>query len=224
MKLWLATTSPEIAADAFSLGLFEGVLTNPTLIADAGRLVGPLLADLCAATPGPVFFQLRDGPREALQRQADRLLGLGLDNLGIKVALTQEGCAVLHWLREQKVALRLATAVPSVAALLLATALEVPWVTPSSSALERQGGPSRLALLEDMQTALDRQHADTVLIPSFSAPADLAAGGLLGLRAGFIWDRDLERFVSLPLVREIVAGFDPAWERIPSFDENGDGA
>ncbi len=211
MKLWLASTEPDTVAHAFRLGVFEGVLTNPNTLAAAARPPFEVVRDLCAATTCPVFYQLAQGSAESMQAAAADLLDRGWSNLGIKVPLTREGCEVLHWLREQKIALRLATAVTATAPLLLATALEVPWVTPSGSALEKLGGPSKQTLLAEMQTVLDRQRSELCLIPSFSSPAEMNALATIGIRAGFIWDRDLARFVDHELVTQTVARFDPAW-------------
>jgi len=214
MKLWLASTDPVLVTRLFELGLFEGVLTNPTTLAAAKRPPHEVIRDLCAATPGPVFYQLNNTTTADMKHQAEALLARGWKNLGIKVALTREGCVVLHWLRSQGVALRVATAVPTTTQVLLATALDVPWVTPSGSALEKLGGPTKLALLTEMQAALNRQGAPTVLIPSFASPAEMQTLALAGLRAGFVWDRDVDRFVDNELVRQTVASFDPAWSQL----------
>ena len=214
MKLWLATTDASLAAKHFELGLFAGVLTNPTMLAAARRPPLEVMRDLCAATPGPVFYQLENATPDEMKRQASELLARGWKNIGIKVAITRDGCAVLHWLREQNIALRLATAVPAIAPLLLATALDVPWVTPAGSVQEKLGGPSKVALLTEMQATLDRQHSSTCLIPSLASPAEMQALAFVGIRAGFMWDRDVDRFVNHDLVQQTVAAFDPAWSQL----------
>ncbi|MBL9205457.1 MAG: hypothetical protein JNN01_10260, partial [Opitutaceae bacterium] len=205
--------------------LFSGVLTNPSTLAAAKRPPREVIDELCRAVPNPVFYQLRDGTVETMKREAASWLELGWTNLGIKVALTREGCAILHWLRQQGVNHRLATCVPTVVQVLLAAALEVPWITPTGSALERIGGPSKLALLSEMQQALDRQHSATRLIPSLTSPAEMQALALSGVQSGFIWDRDLARFVDHELVRQGLAAFAPAWEQLDllsSVDARGE--
>jgi hypothetical protein len=214
MKLWLASTDAAFVMRHFELGLFAGVLTNPSMLAAAQRPALDVVRDLCAATVAPVFHQLEDAAVETMQREASRWLDLGHPNLGIKVALTRAGCAVLHWLREQRVELRLATCVPTVTQVLLATALDVPWITPSGSALEKLGGPSKLTLLAEMQKVLDQQAAVTRLIPSFASPAEMHALASVGVRHGFVWDRDVARFIDSPLVQETVATFRPAWQQM----------
>jgi len=211
MKLWLASTDSALVARYFDFGLFEGVLTNPTTLAGAKRPPLEIMRELCAATSAPVFYQLSHTTVDGMKAQVDRLISQGWPNLGIKVPITPAGLAVLAWLRTRGIALRLATAVPNTALLLLTTALEVPWITPSGSVLEKLGGPGKIALLTEMQTALDRQKSPATLIPSLSSPAEMQALGLAGLRSGFVWDRDVERFIDSELVRQIVTSFDQSW-------------
>jgi hypothetical protein len=173
MKLWPASTDASRVQHLFDFGLFAGVLTNPATLDAAGRPVDEILRDLCAATVAPVFYQLRDGSAEDLRRQADRWLSRGWANLRIKVPLTPNGCRTLHWLREQRITLRLDTAVATPADLLPATALDVPLVTPASSALEKRGGPSKRELLAGMQELLERQSSPLRLIPSLGSPAEM---------------------------------------------------
>jgi hypothetical protein len=220
MKLWLASTDAVRVHHLFGYGVFAGVLTNPATLAAAARPPEDTLRELCAAIAAPVFHQLRDGPEDELKKQADRWLALGWTNLGIKVALTANGCRLLHWLREQRVALRLATAVTTPADLLLATALDVPWVTPSGSALEKLGGPSKADLLAEMQELLDRQKSPLRLIPSLASPAEWCGLARHGLTEGFIWDRDAERFLERALTREVVDGFDGAWQKLGTLSAN----
>jgi len=214
MKLWLASTDAALVARHFELGLFVGVLTNPTTIATAKRPPVEIIRDLCAATTTPVFCQLNHAAPDAMKRQADALLAKGWKNIGIKVPMTREGCIVLAWLRAQSVALRLATAVPTTQQVLLADALDVPWITPAGSVLEKLGGPSKLSLLSEMQLALDRQRSTSMLIPSLASPAEMQALALAGVRAGFIWDHDVERFVDHELVQRTVASFDSASQQL----------
>jgi len=223
MKLWLATTEPAQAAEGFALGLFQGVLTNPSLLAAAGRPAAATLGALCAAVPGPVFCQLRDADAATMRAEADRWLDRGWKNLGIKVPLTREGCTVLHWLREQGVVHRLATCVPTVTQVLLAAALEVPWITPTGSVLEKLGGPAKADLVADMQAVLERQRSATRLIPSLSSPAEMQALARVGVSHGFVWAKDVARFVDSELVRDGVAAFAPAWAELARLETANQG-
>jgi hypothetical protein len=212
MKLWLASTDSNTVARRFESGLFAGVLTNPTTLAAAQRPHLDVMRDLCGATAAPVFYQLRDGSVDQMKQQADHLAAQGWHNLGIKVPATPAGFQVLAWLKDQGITLRLATAVPSVLQVLLLTALEVPWITPAGSALEKLGGTPKLDLLGEMQVAIDQQNANCTLIPSINSAAELTALGLRGIKAAFVWDHAVDRLLQSDLVDSTVASFTTAWQ------------
>jgi transaldolase len=220
MKLWLASTEAEFVASHTELGLFEGILTNPTTVAATRRPAKQVIRDLCAATSRPVFYQLKAASADEMRRQSGSLLSEGWINLGIKVPMTREGCAVLAWLRDQKVGLRLATAVPTTVQVLLAVALEVPWITPAGSVLEKLGGPAKSELLVEMQNVIDQQRSASVLVPSLASPSEMRRLALSGLRAGFVWDRDVNQFLDQKIVREAVSAFEPAWKEMRQLGES----
>jgi|GEM_PF-859091 len=211
MKLWLASTDGATVSRHFESGLFAGVLTNPTTLARADRPHLETMRELCAATTAPVFYQLHDGSADEMKKQADHLATQGWANLGIKVPVTKPGLEVLAWLRDQGISLRLATAVPTVLYVILLTALEVPWITPSGSGLEKLGGSAKLDLLKDMQRAIDQQEANCTLIPSISSAAELTTLGLSGIKAAFVWDDDVDALLQNDLVDSTVASFAEAW-------------
>lgn len=218
MRFWLASIVPETIRDCFALGLFEGVLTNPTMLAAAKRPPRELVPDLCAASSGPVFYQVPHGTADAMKQHAAEWLDLGLANLGIKVPLTRAGCEVLHWLGGQKVEQRLGTCAPTLVQVLLATSLDLPWVTPSGSALERIEASPKVGLLAEMQALLDRQKARTRIIPSLASPSELCALAAAGIGHGFIWDRDVDRFLQNELVTQLVDSFASASEKLKAWD------
>lgn len=211
MKLWLASTDGATVSRHFATGLFAGVLTNPTTLARADRPHLETMRELCAATSQPVFYQLRDGAVDDMKQQADHLATQGWANLGIKVPVSPAGLSVLGWLRDQGIELRLATAVPTTFHVLLLTALEVPWITPSGSALERVGGPPKLELLAEMQRAIDQQAASCTLIPSINSAAELQALGLRGIKAAFVWDHAVDDLLQNEIVDATIASFEAAW-------------
>lgn len=186
MKLWLASTDPQFVREQFTLGLFVGVLTNPSTLASAKRPPREVIGELCQAVSARLLSAAGCERRSDETRGVLLGLDLGWPNLGIKVALTREGCAILHWLKVQGMSHRLATCVPTVVQVLLADALDVPWITPTGSALEKVGGPSKLTLVAEMQQALDRQHSATRLIPSLASPAEMQALALSGVQSGFV--------------------------------------
>ena len=55
MRFWLASNVPEMVERYLKIGVFDGVITNPDLIADTGRPYPAVLQQLCDVAP-EVFF------------------------------------------------------------------------------------------------------------------------------------------------------------------------
>jgi transaldolase len=58
MGIFLDSANIEEAKTAFGMGFVRGVTTNPKLMSLSKREPFDVLKDLCAVSPGPVFYQL----------------------------------------------------------------------------------------------------------------------------------------------------------------------
>jgi transaldolase len=54
MKIFIDTANVKEIKEAVSLGLIDGVTTNPTLMAKEGRNSQQVLEEICALVSGPV--------------------------------------------------------------------------------------------------------------------------------------------------------------------------
>lgn len=71
-------------------GLVDGVTTNPSLIAKAGRDFFETLREICAAVPGPISAEVVAQDSETMIKEGLKLSGVA-DNIVVKVPLTLEG-------------------------------------------------------------------------------------------------------------------------------------
>ena len=58
MKLFIDTASVKEIKEAASLGLIDGVTTNPTLLAKENRPANQVLKEICALVSGPVSAEV----------------------------------------------------------------------------------------------------------------------------------------------------------------------
>ena len=78
MKFFVDTADTAEIRSLAASGLLDGVTTNPSLMAKTGKKFQDVLADICAAVPGPVSAEVAatgvrrhdgGGPRAAGDRQ-----------------------------------------------------------------------------------------------------------------------------------------------------------
>ena len=97
MKFFVDTADVAEIRELAALGLLDGVTTNPSLIAKAGRDFKTIIAEICAIVPGPVSAEVAAIDTEGMLAEG-RTLAKIASNVTVKVPLTWDGlkaCKVL---------------------------------------------------------------------------------------------------------------------------------
>src|SRR3990167_11462410 len=97
MKFFLDTADVEEIRNFVETGLVDGVTTNPTLIAQAGKRFEDVIAQICELVPGPVSAEVTATDLKGMLAEG-RCLAKIASNVTIKVPLTFEGlkaCRIL---------------------------------------------------------------------------------------------------------------------------------
>ncbi len=121
MQLFIDSANPEEILMARSWGIIDGVTTNPSLMAKAGRDMQAALRAVLEVSPGPVFCQVI-GWREVepLKAQARWLRGFS-DRVVVKLPMSVAGIQAVRQLKTEDPRMPLAlTAVSTIAQAVLA--------------------------------------------------------------------------------------------------------
>ena len=97
MKFFVDTADVAEIKELAATGLLDGVTTNPSLVAKAGRDFKSIIAEICGIVPGPVSAEVAALDTEGMLAEG-RLLAKIADNVTVKVPLTWDGlkaCRVL---------------------------------------------------------------------------------------------------------------------------------
>ena len=90
MKFFVDTADVDEIRDLADTGLLDGVTTNPSLIAKAGRNFKEVIKEICAIVEGPVSAEVAATEAVAMVEEG-RTLAKIADNVTIKVPLTWDG-------------------------------------------------------------------------------------------------------------------------------------
>ena len=90
MKFFVDTADVAEIRELASLGLLDGVTTNPSLIAKANRDFKTIIAEICALVPGPVSAEVAATDAEGMLSEG-RVLARIAKNVTVKVPLTWDG-------------------------------------------------------------------------------------------------------------------------------------
>ncbi len=90
MKIFIDTASVKEIKEAASIGLIDGVTTNPTLMAKEGRNPKQVLKEICALVSGPVSAEVISLDTPGMVKEAGQLIKIA-KNIVVKLPLTKDG-------------------------------------------------------------------------------------------------------------------------------------
>jgi len=90
MKLYLDTADVKEIAEAASLGVLDGVTTNPSLVAKEGRVFREVLVEICNIVDGPISAEVVSLEADAMVKEGKELAKIH-KNIVVKVPLIPEG-------------------------------------------------------------------------------------------------------------------------------------
>ena len=90
MKFFVDTADVAEIKELAATGLLDGVTTNPSLVAKAGRDFKDIIREICAITPGPVSAEVAALDYDGMMAEG-RALARIAKNVTVKVPMTLEG-------------------------------------------------------------------------------------------------------------------------------------
>jgi transaldolase len=121
LKLFIDTANIAQIREANSLGIIDGVTTNPSLIAKEGRDFLAVVKEICSIVDGPISAEAMSLESDEIIKEARALSGLH-KNIVVKIPLTAEGLKATKALSREGVKTNLTLCFSPTQALLAAKA------------------------------------------------------------------------------------------------------
>ncbi|MGQ0667367.1 MAG: fructose-6-phosphate aldolase [Nitrospiraceae bacterium] len=121
MKLYLDTANVKEIQEAASLGVLDGVTTNPSLVAKEGRSFREALIEICHLVNGPVSAEVVSVEETAMVKEGKELAKIH-QNIVVKCPLTPEGLKATRQLAAEGIPVNLTLCFSPSQALLAAKA------------------------------------------------------------------------------------------------------
>jgi transaldolase len=100
MKIFIDTANVNEIREAASMGLVDGVTTNPSLVAKEKRDFKELLKEICGVESGPVSAEVISLDYDGMMREGRDLAKIH-DNIVVKVPLIKEGLKAARSLKAE---------------------------------------------------------------------------------------------------------------------------
>jgi transaldolase len=178
MKIFIDSADAAELRALAPTGLVDGVTTNPSLIAKAGRDFFETLKDICAAVSGPVSAEVVAQDCETMLAEGRKLRGVA-GNIVVKLPLTPEGLKACKALTALGHPTNVTLCFSAVQALLAAKA-GATYVSPFLGRLD-DGGQDGMELIREIRAIYDNYGFTTqVLAASIRSPAHVRDAALAG--------------------------------------------
>lgn len=214
MKFFIDTANVEEIKEAASLGILDGVTTNPTLLArEKGKGdFKAILKEICEIVQGPVSAEVVGRDADTMVAEAGKLAKID-QHIVIKVPLIKEGLKAIGRLKAQGIRTN-ATLVFSANQAILAAKAGASFLSPFVGRLD-DASHYGMDLIRQIVTIFDNYDFETeVIVASVRNPLHVVEAGLAGADIVTIPFKVIEQMIRHPLTDVGVERFLDDWKKL----------
>lgn len=213
MKFFIDTADLTAIKEVKALGMCDGVTTNPSLMAKAGRTdTDKLLREICAVVQGPVSGEVTALDAEGMIAEGRRLAALD-EHMVVKVPTTYAGLQATAALAADGIPVN-ATLVFSTSQALLVAKAGAAYVSPFVGRLDdvSEDGMQLISDIVDVYQNFD--YETEIIVASIRHPLHVVDSALLGADIATIPPAVIKKLVAHPLTDKGLSAFMADWEKL----------
>ncbi len=211
MKFFLDTGNIEEIREGVSLGIVDGVTTNPSLVAKEGKNPEDLAREICDLVDGPVSLEVVSTDAQTIIEEA-RHLSQVHQNVVVKIPMIREGLKALHVVSQEGIRVNV-TLVFSAAQALLAAKNGAAIVSPFVGRLD-DISTDGMELISDILLMYDNYAFETeILVASIRHPIHVLQAAKMGAQIATMPYDILEQLLRHPLTDIGLQKFLADWEK-----------
>jgi transaldolase len=213
MKFFIDTADVNEIKEAESLGILDGVTTNPTLISKTGRPFRETIEEICTIVEGPVSAEVVSTETEAIIKEGRDLAKIA-DNIVVKVPLIKDGLKAVKVLTSEGIKVNVTLCFSSNQAL-LAAKVGATYISPFVGRLDDKGHTG-MEVVDEIRTIYDNYDFDTeIIVASVRTPLHVRDAALMGADIATIPLEVFNKIVQHPLTDAGLKSFLADWEKVP---------
>jgi transaldolase len=213
MKFFIDTADVSEIREAHSLGLVDGVTTNPSLIAKSGRKFEDVIKEIVSIVNGPISAEVISLEHDGMIKEALELAKIH-SNIVIKLPMCPEGLKATKTLTEKGIKTNVTLIFTAMQALLAAKA-GATYVSPFVGRLDdiSQNG---MGIIEEIRTIFDNYGYNAeIIVASIRNPIHVLDSALIGADVATIPYSVMMQLSKHPLTDAGIKKFLEDWEKVP---------
>jgi transaldolase len=213
MKIFIDTANVKEIREAATLGVIDGVTTNPTLIAKENRPALDILKEICSIVKGPVSAEVIALDSQAMVAEARGLAKIA-DNIVVKIPLIKEGLKAVKILSAEKIRTNVTLCFSPNQALLAAKA-GADFVSPFIGRLDDISQVGMNLIVDIRKIYLNYGFKTEIIVASVRNPTHVLDAALIGADIATIPFAVIEQLIKHPLTDIGVQRFLEDYKKIP---------
>lgn len=213
MKFFIDSADIAEIKEGASMGIVDGVTTNPSLVAKTGRRFRDTLMEICDVVRGPVSAEVLSTTVDGMMKEARELAALR-PNIVVKIPLIPDGLKAVRICTEEGIRTNVTLCFSATQALLAAKA-GASYISPFVGRLDDVSADG-MAVVADIIEIYENYGLDTqVLVASVRHPVHVLEAAKLGAHVATCPLSVLLQLTKHPLTDAGLARFIADWEKVP---------
>ncbi len=201
MKFFIDSADVNAIREAVSLGVIDGVTTNPTHMAKAVKTSGKsskdVLKEICSIIDGPISAEAISLKAEEMIAEARQLAGIH-PNIVVKLPITEDGLKAVSVLSKEGIKTNV-TLIFSASQALMAAKAGATYVSPFVARLDKVGHVG-MQVVEEIVTIFRNYDMKTeVIVASLTNPRWVVDAAMMGADIATIPYETFEQLVKHPM-------------------------
>ena len=210
MKFFVDTAEIADIKKLYETGLLDGVTTNPSLIAKSGRNFLEVIAEICAAVPGPISAEVASTEYDGMIAEGTKLAAIA-KNVVVKLPLTFDGLRATKTFSDKGIKTNV-TLCFSPNQALLAAKVGATYISPFIGRLD-DINLDGVELIEQIRTIYDNYDFKTqILAASIRSPNHITQVALAGADVATIPPAVIYKLADHPLTKSGLEQFVKDWK------------
>ncbi len=212
MKFFIDTANIEEIKEAASIGVLDGVTTNPTLISREEGHPTEILKQICEIVDGPISAEVVALDWEGMIKEGTEVAKLH-DNIVVKIPMTTEGLKAVKALNTDGIRTNVTLVFSAIQALLAARA-GASFVSPFVGRLDDISTPGMESISQIVQIFRNYSIQTEIIVASVRNPLHVLDAALMGADIATIPFKVIEQLSKHPLTDKGIENFLKDWEKV----------
>ncbi len=211
MDIYIDTANLDEIKRAASLGVLDGVTTNPSLVAKEGVDFRTRLEEICQVVKGPVSAEVVAIEHDAMIAEAEPLIQIA-PNIVIKLPCIEEGLRACKTLSDRGVKVNMTLCFQPLQALLAAKAGAF-LISPFVGRIDDVGGDGMEVVQQIRQVYDNYSYTTKILTASIRHPQHMVQAAMMGSDAATAPFKVIQQMMKHPLTDVGLKRFIDDWEK-----------